>query len=112
MVGADGRPARGLYWDDPAKETDACSMCIRMSGSIQPLASWYRTCKRVVTPNSQGKLDSCEQCFFLRRPCVWLPIADLMPIGGRFSHVRVPHRQELQVQTIEGLQILARQLKN
>lgn len=88
MFGDDGRPEKGLYLDNPAKPTQHCAMCLPINIEHQPLAfnmPGYE-CKRVATPNSQGKLHSCEKCFVLRRPCVWIPAADLISVGGRFEH--------------------------
>jgi hypothetical protein len=107
MVGERGRPSKGLAKNDPTREV-LCCFCQRLGRhelvhEINKCRSAdYGKCNRRPNPDSQGKADSCVPCFFMRRPCVWVPVVDLEKIGGRFQYIRVPHHKVLTQYQLAG----------
>ena len=73
-----------------------CSMCtasVRTSG-------WFHVNRTVNCPSMSEVPDnhpteeprgsSCDACWILRRPCVWVPLIDLERPYGSFRFIRVP----------------------
>lgn len=78
-----------------------CSMCTNLSAQDVPGAQRGAQAGSLACmvmpkvesgPWSEQREASCPRCFFLRRPCVWVPSYDLNARGGRFQYIRPPHR--------------------
>lgn len=95
------KPSKGLDASNLEKFPLVCAMCLAMTN----VAGFYR-CKRRETncPTilSNDHLPSCKLCFMLRRPCIFLPYADVAAVGGRYKFARPPIRNLKEAQLIDG----------
>jgi hypothetical protein len=52
-------------------------------------------------PASDWRGPSCKRCYWLRRPCVWVPDTDLLS-NERFKFIRIPHAYSWGAQDIQA----------
>lgn len=90
------KPMKGLSYE----QLDATAFCV-ICVTVQRPGEYHNTGRQCEErPFAYGQ--TCVKCYILRRPCCWLPIADLQQKDGTFVFIRVPCRYLGGVHDSEG----------
>jgi hypothetical protein len=90
------QPTAGLIPSKLGMVPKKCAVCQKMEDT----PGWFQVTGVKNCPEQDNK--PCRSCFMLRRPCVWIPFADLQEPHGRFKFIRIPRKDLRGAQNIDG----------